>query len=340
MTAALIKRGKLPFREFRWFLAAAYQDDHRSSFDNHRSILERAYTLVRCYYAINLFMSYGLARAVRRVGLSGAEPDYQWPVIWMYQTDLHSASLFLMSALIVSSLVGLMFSQHRWARIMVSLVLLEHAAWANSFGAINHGYHMGFWISFCLIFLPDGKASKLLAHRARRMQFLIVFSMTQALILLFYSLAGAYKVAAAVISLTKSQFSTFAPEAMANTLAFRMLQTNSDALLAPFIIENHWVGWPLYLGLQYVQLVAILIAFRPQLHVAWGVLLIGFHIGTLMFMDIIFSHHVLYLALFFVLSPFAIRSFNWRIAARQLPIFGLVLCSVVGKKPAISELRP
>lgn len=339
MTAALIKRGKLPFREFRWFLAAAYQDQRHSNFDKHRSIFERAYTLVRCYYVLNLFIAYSVALGVRRVGLSNVEPDYQWPVLWMNHVGLHSASLILVSALIVSSIIGLLFSQHRWARILVSLVILEHAAWANSFGAINHGYHMGFWISFCLIFLPDGKASDLLASRVRRMQFLTIFSMTQALILLFYSLAGAYKVAAAVISLTRGHFSAFAPEAMANTLAFRMLQSNSDALLAPFIIENHWIGWPLYLGLYYVQFVAILIAFRPQLHVAWGVFLIGFHVGTLIFMEISFSHHVLYLALLFVLSPFVIVPFNWRIAARQLPIFGLLLCPVVGRTLAMSELR-
>ena len=53
-------------------------------------------------------------------------------------------------------------------------------------------------------------------------------------------------------------------------------------------------------------------AFIPRLHRALGLVLIGFHLGTGLLMDIYFTAHVLWLALFFVYSPFRMERPRWR----------------------------
>ena len=159
----------------------------------------------------------------------------------------------------------------------------------NSFGAVNHNLHEWLWIGFCFIFLPNGDASATSRSRADRFSYLAVISMAQGLILLFYTLSGFYKVKFATLALLSDKVGGFSPEAMALTLANRSIQTNTDPVWAPFIIENYWIGWPLYLGLYYVELVSIMIFLRPELHRIWGVFLIAFHFGTFLFMEITFA---------------------------------------------------
>lgn len=79
----------------------------------------------------------------------------------------------------------------------------------------------------------------------------------------------------------------------------------------------------MFLGLVYVQLVAVCIAFRPRLHMVWGYALIGFHTGTWLLMEIAFPHHILFLLLFFVLSPFRPRRWTVRDAIGDLPVLGV-----------------
>ena len=82
------------------------------------------------------------------------------------------------------------------------------------------------------------------------------------------------------------------------------------------------LAWPFYLGLYFVEVVSIAVFFRPALHRVWGVLLIAFHFGTLLFLDIEFPLHILINALFFVLSPFAPQESNWRSMLAAVPVFG------------------
>ena len=203
------------------------------------------------------------------------------------------------------------------------------AALANSFGAINHGYHEWLWIGFCFVFLPVGSIDDVARTRRGRMSFLMTFGMAQGLILLFYSLSGFFKVATATRALVLGEVGGFSPEAMAITLANRMLETNTDALWAPIIIENPLLGWPFYLGLHYIEFVSIMIWFRPDLHRLWGLFLIGFHFGTALFMEITFASHALINAMLFVFSPFAPSRFNWPLMVWKLPIFGFPIATFV-----------
>ncbi|MGE3972347.1 MAG: hypothetical protein AB7E78_13450, partial [Porticoccaceae bacterium] len=60
---------------------------------------------------------------------------------------------------------------------------------------------------------------------------------------------------------------------------------------------------PIFLALIYIQVVSVIVAFRPRLHLVWGYLQIGFHLGTWLLMEIIFNEHILLLLILLVLSP-------------------------------------
>lgn len=291
-------------------------------YGSHEHMFYSAFWLVRFYYLANLFFVYSQLSGVRNLGLSNAETYLLWPVVWIESVGLELGSLIILHVSMLAGVLALLFWHNRLVRIVVVISQLMVAALANSFGGITHGFHEWLWIGFCFIFLPSGKINEIRALRVQRMSFLLVFSMAQGLILLFYSLSGFYKVLAASKALLAGQVGGFAPQAMALTMASRMTQTNTDAIWAPFIIENYWIGWPLYLGLYYIELVAIFVFLRPNLHRIWGLALIAFHLGTFLFMEITFAAHVMINAMLFVFSPFASSQIDWRATIRQLPIFG------------------
>jgi len=284
---------------------------------------------VRFYYIINLFLVYRQLSTLRGLGLSSSSLDALWPVFWIESVGLERSSLLILHLSMMAGLLGVLFWHHRWVRILAVVAQLFVGAFANSFGAMNHGYHEWLWVGACLVFLPSGRMHEIGSSRAGRMSFLMVFSMAQGLILLFYSLSGAYKVAAALAALGAGEVGGFSPQAMALTLANRMTQADSTAIWAPFIIENYWLGWPLYLGVYFIEFVALFVFLRPALHRLWGLMLIAFHFGTFLFMDIQFSTHVLINTMLFVFSPFAPAKLDLRLMLRQIPICGMLFARLL-----------
>lgn len=171
------------------------------------------------------------------------------------------------------------------------------------------------------------------------MQFLLAFGAAAALILMFYSMSGLWKCLNAATALLGGRVGGFSPDAMAITLANRALQTGASPIWAELVIAYPILGWPLYLGLYYVELVAIAIVFRPALLQLWGVILILFHFGTLLFMDIVFPLHTLINALLFVLSPFALTSAGWRNMLAALPLLGWPVRALTGWSAVPERVR-
>jgi hypothetical protein len=302
----------------------------------HAAMFQRAYVIVQIFYAVTLFQLYGAARGFAAPALSLEEMDPLWPLWWLHLTGIGPGSAMLAHLALGAGIAGLLAWRYLAVRILVSLALLEVAAYGNSFGAIHHGNHEWFWISVCFWLLPGGSLAALRASRALRMQFLLAIGAATALILLFYSMSGLWKCLSATAALLQGHLGGFSPEAMAVTLANRALQTGSAPLWAGIVIDRPILGWPMYLGLYYVELFAIVIAFRPALIRVWGVILILFHFGTLLFMDIVFPTHVLINAMLFVLSPFAAPEAGWRSMLAALPLMGWLVRALTGW-PAVPE---
>lgn len=331
-----------PLRRLERMLRGAEAGPPRWSL--HQPMYDRAVLIVQVYYVVTLFMLYDRSRVFTALGVPGDTLDPLLPVVWLEHVDHALAGRLLAQLALAAGLLGILLWRRLWVRGLVSAALLQFVALSNSFGWMGHAYHSWFWVSVAFWFLPaDGAAVDSAGSRAGRMRFLLGFAAAQGLFLLFYSLSGVYKVGHAVATLFTDQISGFAPHAMATTLAWRTFETGSEPLWAAVVIDNPLLGWPLYLTLYYVELFAIVALFRPRLHQLWGLLLIGFHIGTFLFMDITFPEHVLLNGLLLMLSPAALGLGDWRRALLALPVAGPAIGAVRHswrrRRPTIAAAR-
>ena len=138
---------------------------------------------------------------------------------------------------------------------------------------------------------------------------------------------------AGIWAVFKGEDGAFSLQGLTYTLADRMVQTDTDPLLANFFIENYVLAWLAYLAVMYIQFTAIAVAVRPRLHRIWGSLLIMFHLSTWLLMEIIFKEHVLLLVMFFVFSPFRPIEYDLRKILADLPILGRLVPHVSNDSP-------
>lgn len=286
-----------------------------------RSRFASAQGIVSAFYAVLFFLAASNLYSWQEL-LSATELVPRWPVFWLRYVDLRSGIAAILWLNLLGGLLAVALPGHRWARIVVFFSWLELLAFRFSFGSINHGDHLGVLLSFVLIFLPAGWRSYPTAERSVRAATALVFSGCQAMIMLTYSMSGMWKVGGAVEQMIKGQTSYLAPQGLAQQIAARLLADNTTSVLGPWLIEHYWVGWPLIVGALYLEFFALWAVPRPSLHQAWGVGLILLHLFSHLTMGVSFLQNMLWLALFFVLSPFRPQEPSCRQMLRDLPGLG------------------
>ena len=281
-----------------------------------------AQALIGAYYAILFFFAAGELFSWQSF-LDAKDLALRWPVFWLRFVDTRAGITAILGLHLLGGLLAVALSRYRWARILVFVSLLEHMALKFSFGPVNHGDHLGVLISFVLIFLPAGWHVRGSAGRAARAATLLVFSGTQALILLTYSMAGMWKAGGILQQWIMGELFTYLhPQGLARQVAAKMIEDDAASVLGPWLIAHPWVGWLPGIAAIYLELFALWVVARPSLHQAWGLGLAFFHIGTHLALGVGFPQSTLWLALFLVLSPFRPYELSWRPAAGDLPVLG------------------
>lgn len=282
-----------------------------------KTAFEKSETAVRFFYLVSTLIVYNSMAYSRRVVENAESIEYRWSVEWLAGTNLTVvADLFCLVAA-CATIIAFIQPRYLIPRIAFAFSLFMIASLNASFGGINHNYHAWLWIAVAFCFLPTGYDK-----RPDKLSFCTVFVTAQALVLLFYSMAGAWKVLYGLVSISQGMEGNFSPRGLALSLADRVMQTGTDPTFAPFVIENYYLAWLFFLGIIYVQLTSIMVAFRPQLHLFWGLFLVAFHTGTWYLMQIPFPRHVVMLMILLVASPFRPEKIDILEALRQLPIFG------------------
>ena len=241
------------------------------------------------------------------MGIYQREPDaafFLWPVSWLEFGSLRQYMVAIPILLFLLNCVIVFNYESRLLRILFAVLCLFDAAIVNSFGAINHGLHEWFWISFILIFLPNGKT---VTGRAYKLATLSTIVYVQATLLLFYSMAGSAKLLAGLEALGAGNGGNFAPLGFSSLLAKRMINGDGSTILGWFFIDYPYFGMPAFTIVILIQSVSLIITILPRMHRLWGLCLIGFHLGTVLLLSISFTTHVLWLAIFMVTSPFILE---------------------------------
>lgn len=290
-----------------------------------------ARALIYAYYAILFFYAANnIWEWPNYLDSSPTEP--RWPVFWLRFFDQGAIDQGVLGQRVgigiilwfhlLAALLGILAPGFRAIRVIVFLSLLEFLSFKYSFGSINHGDHLSILLAFVLIWLPAGWSSSLRPTRRIRAHTLLVFSGCQALILLTYSMAGLWKVAGALEQLVTGQVNALMPRGLAQHVAAKLLEDDTTSFLGPWFIDHPLAGWPLMIVTLYIQFFAIWVVTRPSLHAAWGIGLIGFHLGTHLLMAVGFPNNTLWLALFLVFSPFRPGRFSLGELATELPLIG------------------
>jgi hypothetical protein len=293
-----------------------------------RDRLTAAQVLVSAFYAILLFFAAGSLFTWQSY-LDTTDLAPRWPVFWLRWVELRSGIAAILWLHLGAAVLGATLARYRLVRILVFVSLLELLALRFSFGAVNHGDHLGVLLAFVLVFLPAGFDRRLRSHRRDRRDrrttaaTLLVVGACQGLIMLTYSMAGLWKVGGVVEQWLRGELVTYLhPHGLATQVAAKMLEDDGPTLLGPWIVEHAWVGWLPGVAALYLELFALWAAARPSLHRVWGVGLVLLHLSTHLTMGVGFPQNVLWLALFLVLSPLRPRDGVWWRAARDLPILG------------------
>lgn len=322
-------------RRIRGVFASAQPEDR--PFDRVTWSFAQARVIVKFYYLVSIYFSAAAIPELHQTALSSDSWDFVWPVAWLSHVDIPRAVDWITFAWLSLSLLAFQFPGSRIVRILFAAALLQVAGVSNSLGGINHGYHAWLWIGVILVLLPSVPMAAE-PSRSLKMAYLRVISACQAYLLMIYSLAGLWKLAGGLQAIRNGTQGNFSPEGLSLTLADRILQTGTTPLLADMVIDRLWLSQPMFLGLIYIQFVAIAIVVRPRLHMAWGYFIIAFHIGTWLLMEILFIQHVVLLALFLVYSPFRLARWSLRDALADLPLLGWL--ARLMPRPARTGLEP
>lgn len=277
---------------------------------------QRARHSVWLFYLLSAVIAYYQMYDLHVRAITAAELDFAWPVMWLGGRDLVRWVDVLSFGALATSLLACWKPNLLSARLGFALFTLGCGGFYVSFGGVNHLYHMWFWVALVLVFLPNA------AERGKRLSYCVTFAMAQGLILAFYTMAGLWKLLYGLNSLWHGVEGNLSPRGLSLTLADRIVQTGTEPLIGRFVAENYWLSWPMFLAMIYIQAVALMVVFKPRLHVAWGLALVAFHIGTWLLMEIVFPLHFMILLVFLVLSPFRTDDWlKWE-TLRDLPIFG------------------
>jgi hypothetical protein len=298
----------------------------------------RARLIVKAYYLLSIYFSASTIPQMHDMAGATGAWLYLWPVRWIgHASNAATIIDWLCFAWLLTSLAAFAFTQSRIIRTLFACAMLEVAAVSNSLGGINHGFHAWFWVGFLLIFLPARMEAA--PSRSGKMAYLSVIAGCQTLLLSFYTLAGFQKFAAGIHSVDHGALGNFSSFGLASTIADRMVQTGTTPLLGRAMVDYPWLSLPLFLPIIFIQMMAVIVAFRPRLHPVWGWALIAFHVGTWLLMEILFIQHVALLALFLVASPFTPDRMAWRDALADIPVIG-PLANLLPRRRAGPALEP
>ena len=307
-------------RKVRRFLAGSSPSED-PVFPRINIAYERARWIVQFYYLASAYVAYEICPEIFALREQSEAWELLWPVRWIGWLGTGLWPDVVPVACVVASLVAFQFPTKVLPRCLVAVLSILVVALTNSQGAMGHAYYYWAWIGVCFAFLPTTPA---VATREFRMTYLSVIVATQMLILFFYSLAGLWKTRHGLVVLLNGGEGNFSPRGLALQLADRMLATGTKPLLADLAITYYWISGPAFLGIIYFQFTAVLAALRPRLHLLWAYVLISFHLGTWLLMNIYFPHHILFVGLLFGMSPFLPMKWSFKAVVADMPGMGIV----------------
>lgn len=284
----------------------------------------QVWVLVKVFYLVVCFILYKNISALVLMGVN--EPtDPLWIIYIVWEQFLLGNGVLIASIALPISLLAAVFPVSVLLRVCVFLIMFVFVAYINSNGSISHRFHFIVYISFLLIFLPRYKVRSTANNKRYALQTINVFWLIQFFLLFTYTLSGLWK----LLGFNTVLFTT---QALADTVLNRTAQSASSTLIIwqGIIAKSPIIFQVMHVGIVFIQIISVLIFFRPHLIKAYGVILIVFHFGTNFLMGISFPYHVFAWGLFFILTPMSQKT-NFGYMLLSIPLFGDIVRKVLQK---------
>ncbi|MEI6863786.1 MAG: hypothetical protein WCK46_00225 [Candidatus Adlerbacteria bacterium] len=286
-----------------------------------------ARTVVQMYYFFLLFISVALFTWDTSFGAQ-TQIETPWPIRWFPLIGFATAYACVRVFFITTSILAAWKPHWRLARILSFLALFEFCALYISILQLDvDGYGL-LLTSFLFIFLPYGY-EKTDAPVVVRMKFLLVFFAVQVENLLTYTMGGLGKLYGAAAQIVAGQSNFFGLHSAALQIADRQLLTGVHTALGPWAVEHYLLIYPWYLFTLYLLLFSFFVAFRPKLHRTWGLLLILFHVGNYLVINIGFVSHIFLWSLLLLASPFAPAKTSVKEFLCSLPVLDVMFKKIL-----------
>lgn len=222
------------------------------------------------------------------------------------------ALVFQLSSLGILFLIFYMPKSHL-LRILFFIFFFLLNSLSNSFGSkISHGLHLSIMLAFFLALIPSEKVSDY------KLKSLLMFATAQFFLLMAYSLTGFWKLFWGVIEFFTQDVSLFSPLTLRNTLIYQF-EMASPTFIGGWVLEHQLLGYVFYLLAVGIELFAIVIFFKANMHKFWGLLLISMHIGIELIIGVSSFAIIMTIGLMLVFSPFA-KQTNIKETLLALPV--------------------
>lgn len=293
-----------------------------TAYASRTEALVTAQHLVRFFYYALLFVSLLLF-----VGWWDSASASQgsispfWPTSWIVYVDQTFAVYFIRLLFITGALLASVMPEKRWARLLAFLGLIQFVSLYMSFWQLDVDWYPWVVAAFLFIFLPDWGQAKANEGDSGA-KFLLVFWAAQAGLLLGYFMGAFGKILHSVTPLINGQTHSFSIDAAALHIADRLLTTNSTSLLGPLVIEQPWLGWPVFLAAIYLMFFSYYVLFELALQRWWAIGLICYHVAAYLTMNIGFTMSVLLITILLLKPPFEDTKLSVREKLAKLPVFG------------------
>ncbi|HWO07170.1 MAG TPA: hypothetical protein VNM40_01145 [Candidatus Paceibacterota bacterium] len=268
-----------------------------------------AWILIRVFY---IFAGYVAAERITaepwHVHAGAFEP--LWPLLWAQTIAPETLMWILLAAAVAVCTAAAAAPHNRMLRIVALVSLLSVGAFINSFGKIGHNLHYWIYVAAIFVFLPSR------TNKDADTLTLTTFWCAQFVILSTYALAGLWKVVRALMQSSEGLISIFNVSGPVHILVNRTLKNGEVGVIGEWFTAHPEILWGAFWIVVLVQCTVLVVAYLPRLHRIAGIVLIAFHVGIYLAMDISFIHVIPLLGLLFVCSPLGERA--WSFSDRSL----------------------
>ncbi|AUC80795.1 hypothetical protein [Lacinutrix sp. Bg11-31] len=281
-----------------------FSGDLDLAFVNIKNVMRFSYM----FFAVIIFMQLQNVTVYQNTTL--IEPI--WAMVIFQGLDPSMLVFVFQSISIIILFLIFFIPKNHTLRILFFIFFFLIIALDSSFGKISHGFHFSLLLAFFFALIPSEKVSNY------KIKSILMFATAQFCLLMAYSLTGFWKLFWGVIQLFKEDVSLFSPLALRNML-IHQFEVAGPTVIGLWVMEHYALCYLFYLIAVSIELFALLIFFKANMHKIWGVLILSLHIGIELIVGVS-SHAIFYtVCLLLVASPFA-KQTNFKETLLCLPV--------------------